>query len=149
MRPARQSSEHYGSSLSLAAANPVRNNGRSARPSQLLDLKSIVPKTGWLWLLAGVASLGTPARCARAQTSLPGVLLSRSISGQFVVLSTPAAVRSPMASALENDTNFVRLAPTLLPVSCERIKQLLSHQLNTTSPWRGKIFLRLYPTASV
>jgi hypothetical protein len=98
--------------------------------------------------LVAIALLGFSTLSTQAQTSLPGVFLSRSFSGQFVVLTTPAAVRSPLASSLENDTNFVRLAPTLLPVSCERIKQLLWHELKTTSPWRGKIFLRLYPTAS-
>ena len=86
--------------------------------------------------------------CACAQLDNPGVLLSRSFSGQFVIISTPAAARSPVASLLENDTNYVRLHPTLLPVSCDRIKQLVWRQLNTTAQWRGKIFLRLYPTAS-
>ena len=116
-------------------------------------------------MILGSPKLAASARCvARAGTRLlalavlasfpacgqaaSGLFLSRSFSGQFVVLSTPAALRSPMASALENDTNYVRLAPTLLPVSCERIKQLVWRSLNTSSPWRGKIFLRLYPTAS-
>jgi hypothetical protein len=110
-------------------------------------LNGVFPKA-IIRLLAAVALAALSICPMLAQTALPGVLLSRSFSGQFVVLSTPDAVRSPIASALENDTNFVRLHPTLLPVSCERIKQLLWRDLNTTSPWKGKIFLRLYPTAS-
>ena len=77
----------------------------------------------------------------------PGVFLSRSFSGQFVVQSSPSRTRSPLAEFLENDTNFVRLDPTLLTVSCERIKQILWRELGVIS-WKGKIFIKLYPAAS-
>lgn len=70
------------------------------------------------------------------------------MSGQFIVQSARASFGSPLVSLLENDTNYVRLDPTLLTVSCERIKQILWRNLGSASSWNGKIFLRLYPVDS-
>src|SRR5579885_1874085 len=70
----------------------------------------------------------------RAQVNLQPVLFSRSVSGQFLVQSVSRMSTSPLASYLENDTNFIRLDPTLLTVSCERIKQLVWHELGATDP---------------
>ncbi len=89
-----------------------------------------------------------PLAAARAQLSLPGVFTSRSSSGQFLVQSARTSFGSPLFNLLQNDTNFIRLDPTLLAVSCERIKQILWRNLEATSPWSGKIFLRLYPVNS-
>jgi hypothetical protein len=55
---------------------------------------------------------------------------------------------SPVTGWLEKDTNYVRLDPTLLTVSCERIKRILWRELNATAPWKGKIFLKLTRTDS-
>jgi hypothetical protein len=88
------------------------------------------------------------AQTLRAQANLPGVFSSRSVSGQFLIQSAATASVSPLAGYLENDTNFIRLDPTLLTVSCERIKQLVCRELGANDPWKGKIFLRLYPTSS-
>lgn len=95
-----------------------------------------------------VLVLTCSATLGRAQSAGPGLFLSRSVSGQFVVQSGFSALGSPMAAMLENDTNFVRLDPTLLPVSCERIKQLVYRALAMSEAWKGKIFLRLYPAQS-
>ncbi|HTL17059.1 MAG TPA: hypothetical protein VL793_07470 [Patescibacteria group bacterium] len=84
----------------------------------------------------------------RAQIAAPPFSISRSVSGQFVVQSSPPAFGSPMAGLLQNDTNFVELDPTLLTVSCERIKQILFRDLGSTEPWTGKILLRLYSAGS-
>jgi hypothetical protein len=84
----------------------------------------------------------------RAQSLTPGLFLSRSVSGQFVIQSAPRSLGSPLGGIIENNTNYVRLDPGLLTVSCERIKQLVWRELNVTAPWRGKVFLRLYPANS-
>lgn len=89
-----------------------------------------------------------PVDQLQAQFATPGVFISRSYSGQFIVQSAPPSFGSAMVSFLENDTNYVRLDPTLLTVSCERIKQILWRELEVASPWNGKIFLRLYPINS-
>src|SRR5580765_6998307 len=150
MKPARRQSTHHRAGAGGASpAQPRIDAGGTNPANRPRHLRlNCFPSLTTILALVGIALLAFSTLSAQAQTGLPGVFLSRSFSGQFVVLTTPAAVRSPLASWLDNDTNFVRLAPTLLPVSCERIKQLLWHELKTTSPWRGKIFLRLYPTAS-
>ena len=51
----------------------------------------------------------------------------------------------PFVSDLEKNTNFIRLDPTLLPVSCERIKQILYRELGLADAWSGKVFLKIYP----
>lgn len=103
-----------------------------------------------LWVARFVFALVALCLGATAQAQLngPGVLLSRSVSGQFVVQSMPGWVASPLAGSLENDAGFIRLDPTLLPVSCERIKQILWRKLGIASAWKGTVFLKLYPVAS-
>jgi hypothetical protein len=91
---------------------------------------------------------GASASALRAQLSLPGTFLSRSVSGQFLIQGSAGSHGAASAGLLENNTNFVRLDPTLLTVSCERIKQLVWRNLKATTPWRGKIFFRLYPANS-
>ncbi len=97
-------------------------------------------RVGAGWVVLGLMGLlfGVPG--TRAQLTAQGF---HSRSGQFVL---PAAgIGRPSSSALETNRSFVRLAPTLLPVSCERIKDILWRDLGTAEPWRGKIFLALYP----
>lgn len=85
---------------------------------------------------------------ADGQLLQPGVMLARSRSGQFVIESLPAGPNAREAAELETRTNFVRLDPTLLAVSSERIKQLLWHELGAQDAWSAKIFLKIYPAAS-
>jgi hypothetical protein len=97
-----------------------------------------------------VALFGVFCRNAPAQLSLPDVNLTRSVSGQFVVTcAEPGPIVSPLATA--NSADLVRLAPALLAVSAERIKQTLWRELGVDSatPWRGKVFLTLYPARSL
>lgn len=109
-----------------------------------LESGRLKPLVWTIWALAFCNS-GT---WLPAQQGLPNVFLSRSVSGQFVVQSSPTVSASVLATYLENDTNFIRLDPTLLPVSCERIKQVLWRELGLAPPWAGKVFLRLYPASS-
>lgn len=91
-------------------------------------------------LLWGAA---VPRACAQS------TLLSRSVSGQFLIQTAPGPSGSPLQGVLQNDTNFVRLDPVLLTVSCERIKQLVWRALDASTPWKSKIFLRLHQAASL
>jgi hypothetical protein len=72
---------------------------------------------------------------------------TRSSSGQFIVYGLRRA--SPLPRSLNNATNLVRLEPTFLAVSCERIKQALLRELDATSAWRGKVYLILRPVKNV
>lgn len=97
-----------------------------------------------------VALFGAFCGNAPAQLSLPEVDLTRSVSGQFVVTcAEPGAAASPLAAAASGD--LVRLAPALLAVSAERIKQTLWRELGVDSatPWRGKIFLAVHSARSL
>jgi hypothetical protein len=85
---------------------------------------------------------------ARAQILQPGVAQARSSSGQFVIQSLPLPAPSREVAELETRTNFVRLDPTLLPVSIERIRELLWSELGARPTWSGKIFVKLYPATS-
>lgn len=99
---------------------------------------------GW-WLSLVVCLSAREVKAAAGQFSLPEVVSASSVSGQFII----QARRSSEAAAPENrataNTNFVRMEPALLAVSCERIKQALGRELGATEPWRGKIYLVLSP----
>ena len=84
----------------------------------------------------------------QAQLTQPGVTLARSHSGQFVVHSVRDPSPSRMVLGLQRNTNFVRLDPSLLVVSCERIKQHLWRELRASDTWSGKIFIGVYPVIS-
>lgn len=88
---------------------------------------------------------------AGAQFSTDNITTTRSVSGQFVV--TSAQQFSPLFDRREviNDTNLVRLDPTVLVVSAERFKASLRDELGlkASAPWTGKIFLTLRPAQSL
>ncbi|HWF18375.1 MAG TPA: hypothetical protein VG754_03875 [Verrucomicrobiae bacterium] len=65
-----------------------------------------------------------------------------SLSRQFVIQDIPAAEN--FSSRLLNETNLMELDPTLLAVSCERIKKNLLLQLGVRDQWRGKIYIALH-----
>ena len=72
----------------------------------------------------------------------------RSSSGQFVVFATPGAALPARLAGLAGNTNYIVLEPSLLAVSCERIKQKLWLDLGANAPWRGRIFLKLHTAGS-
>lgn len=95
---------------------------------------------------------------APAQIVFPGANMTRSVSGQFIVTTTPSAPAGPRLAARPNiatNADLVRLEPALLAVSAERIKDLLDHELNPEfrganlpPPPSGKIYLALRPAQS-
>ena len=117
----------------------------SSRQRESAKAPGLVPRLAALFcgllILSGVG-------LAKAQLAPTRASLARSVSGQFIIQSASRSLGSPLVSVLENDTNFVRLDPTLLAVSCERIKQLINRELGATAAWNGKVFLRLYPVNS-
>ena len=102
-----------------------------------------------LALLAGVAVWLGALPCAAAIQLPPSDLVSmRSYSGQFMAYAARSAQLPPALSSLATNQDFVELEPTLATVSCERIKQMLLRELNVTAPWRGNIYLVLYPAVA-
>jgi len=83
-----------------------------------------------------------------AQSPLSGMISTRSVSGQFIVVG-PKQI-SPIANSLAVKTNsqLIRLDPALLAISAERIKDSLWHELGINNQWRGQIFLALHSARS-
>jgi hypothetical protein len=92
--------------------------------------------------------LGALPSLADAQPSSPDLVSARSHSGQFVVYAGRSSPPPLLVANLATNQNFVRLEPTLATVSCERIKQVLTRELGAPAPWRGHIYLVLYPARS-
>ena len=74
-----------------------------------------------------------------------------SVSGQFV--ATAATGYSPLLHhpVVAGDAEFIRLEPTFLAVSAERLKISLTRMLrgHPGEPWSGKIYLALHPAESL
>lgn len=124
---------------------PVRCLRSTVSQRRIRDLR----RAGIVWLVviallwAGSLLLGQSALAAP-------LLLTRSVSGQFVV--SPPAHFSWLFQRPEiiADTNFIRLDPALLAVAAERFKAGLWRRvgLKADSPWQGKIQLILRPAHS-
>jgi hypothetical protein len=87
------------------------------------------------WLLAN----------AYSQVASPAPSSVRSRSGQFIVYGCGQSSTPPSTKSLSANSSLVRLEPTLLTISCERIKQALLWRLGATDQWRGKVYLLLHP----
>jgi hypothetical protein len=97
-------------------------------------------------LVAAIAvCLGALPGVANAQLSIPELISASSRSGQFVVYAGHSSPPPRAVANLATNQSFVRLEPTLAAVSCERIKQALERELGANAPWRGCIYLVLYP----
>jgi hypothetical protein len=70
---------------------------------------------------------------------------TRSQSQQFVVQGLPMGP-APAQHAPNSQSPYVRVDPTLLAVSCERIKQAILAELGWKDEWMGTIFVNVHPT---
>ena len=97
-------------------------------------------------LVVGIAIFLAAFRgLAGAQPSNPDLVSARSHSGQFVVYAGHSSPPTLAVVDLATNQNLFRLEPTLAAISCERIKQVLTRELGATAPWRGHIYVVLYP----
>lgn len=98
----------------------------------------------WSGLFAASVARGEPFKKSAEASVL-------SVSGQFV--TTAASGYSPLLHhpVVAANPDFVRLEPTFLAVSAERIRLALSQKLKfkSSEQWSGKIFLALHPAASL
>lgn len=81
----------------------------------------------------------------QAQFSPVNSALARSVSGQFVVHGGRTGATRTGTAGIVSDGKLLRLEPSFVAVSCERIKQALAEQLGDSGVWRGKIYLALQP----
>ena len=91
------------------------------------------------------------ATLARSQSAGFAPLVTRSVSGQFIITASQEFSLLLHQADLAANTNFVRLEPALLAVAAERFKYSLWHELGLKpdAPWSGKIFLTLRPARSL
>lgn len=73
----------------------------------------------------------------------PPVLISQ--SGQFLVSRPWSMPLPPDLAAFATNTTHLRLEPALLLVTCERVRQRLSHELEGLPPYRDRIHLTVVP----
>jgi hypothetical protein len=99
-------------------------------------------------LAAGAGLVGALQGVASAQPPASGLVSVRSHSGQFIAYAARSVTLPPALLSMATNRTFVQLEPTLATVSCERVKQLLLRELGATAPWRGTIYLVLYPAAT-
>jgi hypothetical protein len=95
--------------------------------------------------LALALAAGSLHALAAVQAPPSDLLSARSFSGQFIAFAGRSASLPPALLKLATSQNYVQLEPTLVTVSCERIKQLLLRELGSTAPWHGTIYVVLYP----
>src|SRR5262245_19584025 len=94
-----------------------------------------------LWAMLCLS--GTVGRM-EAQFAKPEIVSARSQSGQFIIHAAQVNENDPVARELATNAQIAVLDIALATVSCERIKQLLTKELGTRAPYRGKIYLILY-----
>lgn len=86
---------------------------------------------------------------AGAQFAPQEAVSVRSMSGQFIVGSSAMGPVEYALSSLAADANSISLEPSLVVVSCERIKQAVWRELGVSGQWSGKIIISLRPARSV
>ncbi len=84
----------------------------------------------------------------RAQLPGEGVISARSVSGQFIVQGRQATSLPVALLNLSTNRDFVFMETTLLTVSTERVKGMISRELGSTGEWKGRIYLELVPRRS-
>lgn len=89
----------------------------------------------------------TSAQVQPNVTVASGAKVIASSSGQFYISTRSAP--SPISLEFAARNNLLTLDPSLLAVSCDRIKAEVLRQINQPDQWRGKIFVAVHPMRSV
>ncbi len=93
-------------------------------------------------------SLAPLSARAQPQASFPDEIAARSQSGQFIVQGRRAGESFLLPRNLVTNQNLLLLEPSLVSISCERIKQNLSRELQAPTAWKSKIYVSFYPVQS-
>lgn len=98
-------------------------------------------KAAWLniWLLA----------CLPAWSGEPGdwITVRSRAGGQFIVHGQQQKFGKSLATSASVTTQPVRLDPSLLAISCDRIKRAFLRELGCADQWRGKIHVFIQSSA--
>jgi hypothetical protein len=83
-----------------------------------------------------------------AQDMRPDTAITRSVSGQFIIMKRARAIGSRQPNPGTN-ANLIRLEASLVSVSCERVKQALQKELEDSSAMKGKVYIWLTPAVGL
>jgi len=97
---------------------------------------------GLIWSTVAALSQTFPS------SAIPSV---SSVSGQFIVSASAGLSALSHHAVVVGSPDFVRLEPTFLAISAERLKASLHRTIGLKSgaPWSGKIYLRIRPANSL
>ena len=101
-------------------------------------------RLGGGWLFLGLLLVALLPGSLLAQLPPRDVRSAQSRSGQFLITS----LSSGPSLKLGTNPAFVRLEPSVLAISAERLRQQVWRQLDSTDRWRGKIFITIYQALS-
>jgi hypothetical protein len=113
-------------------------------PPEVPNAKAAVKPLAWQLLAVVVLLLASILPGNHASAAAPENSATRSRSGQFIIHAPPATVPSSSPYAFLTNKDTIRLDPTLLSVSAERIKEFLWRDLGDPGVWRGRVYLELY-----
>jgi hypothetical protein len=82
---------------------------------------------------------------ANAQLQRPDTSTARSKTGQFVVHRADSVVITAPRPGEKSDDNALILQPSLVAVSCERVKHAVWDSLGVSGPWKGSVFIEVRP----
>lgn len=94
---------------------------------------------------AFIALLGFAVVAAHGQNLPTASTAATSASGQFQAQATQRFAAPPGAPSAFNEPDVIRLEPTFLVVSAERVKAVLWRELQLSGAWRHKVYLFLRP----
>jgi hypothetical protein len=93
-------------------------------------------------------ALGLLSAAAQPQPSFPDEIAAHSQSGQFIVQGHRSGEGVWRPRNLGTNENLLPLEPTLVSISCERIKQIFLRELQASPAWKSKVYIVLYPARS-
>ncbi|MEQ2008819.1 MAG: hypothetical protein ABMA26_18720 [Limisphaerales bacterium] len=107
------------------------------RPSAAIRVRVARQGFAVLGLVAWIACVG--AALGQPRNPFPGPMRLESRSQQFIVFGSPAgtALGPPSLSLLE--TNHMQMEPTVLVLTCERVRAELLKELGLGDAWFGRI----------
>jgi len=86
------------------------------------------------WLVACAAFAATPPATVRTV---------RSSTGQFIVRGPTLSAVAVATNSSQNGSTLIQLDPSILAITCERLKQALLSELAMLDLWRGRIYLEI------
>lgn len=106
-------------------------------------------KGKWAWVILWIGFLSNALGQGPSGLLSEEIFSANSHSRQFLVQANRLHLGSPALSTYATNAGYIRLDPMIVPVSCERIKQVVWRELGTTAPWQGKISIYIQPARSL